>query len=119
MPAKEGERAWLVSRIPLEMTDRDLDDGGCDEARVDKVPERVGALSVSQLEPDVRAAEEEAAVFDCRRGSVERWDWTNLAKGIAPRDSDRVGETGEVRKTLDRLVAKRRRLEDPALAEDE
>ncbi len=52
--------------------DMDLEDGSWDEAKVDMVPDRVARLSVSQLDPDVFAAEEEAAVPDCRRGNGER-----------------------------------------------
>ncbi len=70
VPVKEGARAWTSRGI--KSMDMDLEDGSWDEAKVDMVPDRVARLSVSQLDPDVFAAEEEAAVPDCRRGNGER-----------------------------------------------
>jgi len=81
------------------MTDIDFEDGSWEDARVDMVPERVGALSVSQLEPEVLAAEEEA-VADCRRGRVVRWGWKDLDVGSAENVSDRTGGFGFTRNTL-------------------
>ena len=68
-----GEKDVLGDDVPANDEDRpcvfgfgrDLGEGSRDEdASVDIVPERVAALSVSQLDPDVRGVEDDAAVTD-------------------------------------------------------
>ena len=62
----DGARLRVGGERCLESIETGREQGSWEVAFVDMVPERV-ALSVSQLEPDVRAADDDAAVPECRR----------------------------------------------------
>lgn len=89
VPAIEADLSrvapFLAGESSLLSIETGFDDGTADVACVDNVLLRVGA--VSQLDPEVRAAEEAVPTADCLR---ERLPLFDLAFGPMPTTSDRV-----------------------------